>query len=537
MLRALLSCILVTLCLGSAVAAAPLSHLASEFAKLRQSNPDLHPELDGQRLVAASDWESAGDHGEKPWLRYGAAAFYDWMAAARWVQRDAEGLPFGLELYERLEKMVLRHHFYRGFEVRRIKAAMDSNHLNRKAGEALLERIRQGEKINFSRANHSTFAGQFRSDPLDEFSHDGESFRKDGTRYLTTKELLSARRNPLLRVREESLVRLGSGKYRGTIEYPRIKNLRTLVQQSFEKLSRNLEQANDLETKVWYILEFRTELMTIHRSLDGNGRTIRLLADLLFLRLGLPPPLSPIENDIFGNAQEIFEATLEGMQAYVKRAKHRQHMPALPPVLFHWSTEGSFKWMMDHSKAGQAPMQTISDRSTLAIKFPGLIDKVGTHAWSNPIKATNGGPREDGTIEWYLKPNRPPVLVGYFIKPDARVTALRTTEDDRANRRTFDGVDILYHQHFDRTGILIFHDWVILNPEAVSRWTARPEELAPFVEEERQRVRRLGERYPELDNHVIEPETRYIRRKGAELVAIFFAPASGARLCHTVFSR
>lgn len=531
--------ILIALGFNLIAFAAPnsLAEVAQEYAQLRKNQSDLIPEIDGQRLVEANTWELAYETTNKPWLIYGKNTFRAWLNGAKWINENADGLNFDVDLYDRLEKIVLHGHYYKGFEVRRIQAAMESGQLSEKNGEALLLRIERGEAINFSKVDHSTLPGQFRTDPLDEFKHNGDLFLKDGTRYLTQGEIDNARNNFLLKVDETSLVKIGPNKFKGTIKYPRIKNLKKLVQQSFDQINRKLAEQKSLEEKVWDILNFRTELLTIHRSLDGNGRTIRLLADLLFLRIGLPPPATPIENDIFGDPRETYEATLKDMHRYVKTLRYFRHKPKIPSVLFHWTTKESFEWMThQRQNFNSPPMQTIDKNSLLATQFRNLSDKQGTFTWINPLKATRGGQDKTG-IEWYVKPNRTPVLVGYFMDKNARVLHLRTVDKaDIESEKKIDNVDVIYHQHLEKNGLLLFHEWVILNPTVIRRWTSDPEELRPFIEKERIQIRKLGKSYSELNEHYLDAETKYSKHISSVMIDKFFSAVPMGLSCQKLFN-
>ncbi|MBP9682767.1 MAG: Fic family protein, partial [Bacteriovorax sp.] len=57
-------------------------------------------------------------------------------------------------------------------------------------------------------------------------------------------------------------------------------------------------------------------LIAIHPFLDGNGRTIRLLSDALYLKRKLPLPLHPRKDDFYKPTADLIEETFSLMQDY-----------------------------------------------------------------------------------------------------------------------------------------------------------------------------------------------------------------------------
>jgi hypothetical protein len=58
-------------------------------------------------------------------------------------------------------------------------------------------------------------------------------------------------------------------------------------------------------------------MLAAHPFQDGNGRSIRLLGDLVFQRYGLPPPLYPNERDLEMADAEAVQFILRGMRDYI----------------------------------------------------------------------------------------------------------------------------------------------------------------------------------------------------------------------------
>lgn len=470
-----------------------LRQIRDHYTKIR-SHHALTPAIDGQRFIAPATWQYIVASGEnQPWRVFGDHSFSNWMNTARWIQSGQTHSVQPIELYDLIEEQVMKGHYFRGYEIRRIQHAAATDSIPQAYAQTLIKKIEDGEEIYFSGTQHSELVAKYRWHPLDEFEHNGELFDERGQRYLTRDEVAAAQMNPLLKVDHRSLVDLGQGRLRGRILYPRIKDLPNLVSTAFKNYDDSTRADQSLQGQVRAILKLQRDLITIHRSLDGNGRSIRLLADALFLRLGLPPPLQPIEYEMFMSLEELFEKTLAHMERYLEVVDLALYRPTLPTVLYHWTTEDSFLWMATEGAKGPIPMQTISESSRLALNHPVLANQPGTHVWPNPYFSLRGGGMAqnddpDQGFEWYAKPNKKNVLIAYSIKSHARIKTLRTfTEEDRLARSTktdFQGFDLIYHQHLNPDQTLAFHEWIILNPEIVDHWTGNAHEVIKILEKQ-----------------------------------------------------
>lgn len=491
-----------------------LNTIQTEYNALKSEGlPNIIPEIDGRRYHGNIPWNEAISSGNlKPWLQYGKHGYEDWVNANNWIfDRAKDSRSITIEDYAQIEKLALKQHYYSAFEKRRINEAVTKGTLSQVDAKMLIDKINNGIEINFSGIDHSTLPGSFRWDPLDEFVHNGEFMLPDGTRYLTEEEIEIARKSKLLKVIKESLIPIGSGRYLGTIEYPRIVDLKRLVESSFEKFNQNIAKSKDLEQKVRVILDLRTELLTIHRSIDGNGRTIRLLTDLLFIRIGLPPPIHLVHQDIFGNPEDIYKKTVIGMNAYLKKRQAYALFKNMkvPRNLFHWSSKDSFEWMLkNRNSQAQVPMQTWSKNSFLTSAVPALKESnLATFAWTNPIMAMYGGEdTEASPIEWYAKPGKAPVLAHYVIKPTAKILKVKTIDSGEVqveqNERE-KKYDLVYHQHLDTERNLVYHEWVIVNPNSVESWTTDPKQISKYIAE----AQLKKDYYPLSERHYINRKT------------------------------
>lgn len=490
-----------------------LAQLAQEFSVLRpqKAHVGIIADIDAQRLINAHHWVEANQQTpEAPWEFYGDVTYRSWSDAAAWIeQKNADGLPLSLELYDVIEKRVMKNHYYAGFERRRIKDAFAKGKLSSKQLADLLDRIDSGERVNFSGVDHGSLPAQFRQDPIDEFVHNGDLFLPDGTRYMTGTELRAIRKNRLLTVVESSIKKIGRGKYTGDVLYPRIKDLPGLVAEAIEDAQKKIDRSKSLKAKLKAIVELQVDLNTIHRSLDGNGRTIRLLSDLLYQRVGLPPPLYPNEFDITGNKMDVVRSTVEAMTRYLAAVQARLQNVNSPRLLFHWTSQGSLEWMVKNNpNPGKVPMQTIARDPWLVHGHPGLANRWGTFAWTSPVGGLVGG-RDEAGDEVYAKTGNegePPRLLSMQVVSNPRVLRLNTVVDLPWYPETsidYSQYDLIYHQGLGYDRVPIYREWVILNPDVIQRFTDRPGWMRKDLEVEVDKLRNPNYKIPDSQIHYL----------------------------------
>lgn len=475
------------------------------------SPADIILEVDARRLFTEKEWMQATfTHSKTPWDLYGREPFVQWLKGLQFINANGNGMPLGLELYDHIEKIVLEGHYYKGFEVRRIQQAAKSGKITRMQMIELLDKIDKGEKINFSGVDHSTLAGKFRWDPLDEFVHEGEFIDKLGNRYLTEEEIRAAQKNPLLKVDPKKIKKSDGLFYEGQIEYPRIKDLKKLTRNTLEIANQKLSQNPSQLDAVLIINEMYQRLITIHRSLDGNGRTLRLLRDLMFYRIGVPPPMHVTENDLFLTDEKVFfDKTVEQMHRYEKARKDylKQTEPSRPSHLFYWSSPGTWKWMVENNPLpGFVPTQTIPRNAHITKGRSQLVDRAATFTWSNPIGAMRGGDFDDGRIELYAKPGpngEAPNLLSMKISDEAKVLRLRTHWEVllMINAKIdYSKYDLIYHEAVDLNGQVTYKEWIVLNPKVVVSYSTDPVVNSKLIQPY---YNRLKNPFLKIENHEI----------------------------------
>ncbi|MBI4860148.1 MAG: Fic family protein [Candidatus Riflebacteria bacterium] len=211
----------------------------------------------------------------------------------------------------------MRGHYFVGYERRRVRAALAGRRISRTLHDVILRHMVRGRRVYFSGVDHEQLVGVYRSDPLESFVHNGESFLPDGRRYLIPDELDRLRSNRFFRVDESSIVRIGPEKILGTVHYVAVHSVGENVRTVLENADRRLRRPSSPHRAVRTIVTLARDLLSIHPFIDGNGRTVRLLADHLLSCRGLPPCLYPNELDLLMTEDEAYHFTLRGMCAYV----------------------------------------------------------------------------------------------------------------------------------------------------------------------------------------------------------------------------
>lgn len=302
-----------------------LASLREDFARLRAAPgwKEIDPAIDACRLFNPTDWARfQKENPDAPWLGYGETGWGDWASAARFVARDADHDPVSVPLLLKLHRIALARYYFQGFEKRRIEHAMEAGLLQTERGNELLRLIAgDGRKLNFSGVNHAELAGKFRWDELERFPHDGEWIDETGRRLMTAYEVSRIRQIPYWKPRKTPMPEIAPGAIFGEFLYPDAKTASREVRRVLNRVRGRLSRSRtDLEV-VRIVADMDQRLLAIHPFIDGNGRTIRLLGDLILRRRGLPPPVFLPENELFMTTDQLVVTYVDGMQRWVKWKK------------------------------------------------------------------------------------------------------------------------------------------------------------------------------------------------------------------------
>ncbi len=275
------------------------------------------PQIDARRLINAEDWPLAvASHSTKPWTYYGRNTMADWLNGLRFINRNADGTPLSVDLLRKIHRTVSEHLPFHGFEGRRIRKLYDEGKISK---DEFKELLRQAYKENkeVSGVSHAQFRGRFRTDDIDQISHNGSSVDANGSRFFTKRELNAIRGNSYMTVDERSVRQIGPDAFSAQAFYHNVHHVEAATRRIIDEATRNLAQAPSVETEIRIILQMQKDLMSIHPFLDGNGRSVRLMCDLLYQRIGLPPPLRPNEADLTLSIDEAYEYTRANMIDYI----------------------------------------------------------------------------------------------------------------------------------------------------------------------------------------------------------------------------
>ncbi len=158
---------------------------------------------------------------------------------------------------------------------------------------------------------------------------------------IQNKELTEANILELHKLFYEQISPESAGKYRDkkviitgtTYEPPAPDKIRGLMQELLGQLSKKEKELHPVEFAAWFHLKF----VSIHPFIDGNGRTARLLTNLILLKAGyaviiIPPVVRADYIEALKAAQTkhneqaffnfISEMVLESMKDYLRIVKH-----------------------------------------------------------------------------------------------------------------------------------------------------------------------------------------------------------------------
>jgi len=277
-------------------------------------------EVDLRRLINEEDWSRAvvdPAHATKPWLLYGETTARDWMDTARWIADGADARPIDIELLQDIHRRAMRNHFFTGAVNRRIVADARANGIP--SDQFLVETRRVIAERSSSRfPDQSIFRGVFRSDAVDDLPHDGSIILAGNRRVFSREEYEAMLRNPYItRDTTQAPEFLPDGTVRARFRYVPPARVEQVTRNILDQLNRDLASARTQEDVILAVVRMNRQLLAAHPFQDGNGRSIRLLGDLVFQRYGLPPPLYPNERDLEIVDSEAVQFILRGMRDYI----------------------------------------------------------------------------------------------------------------------------------------------------------------------------------------------------------------------------
>ncbi len=319
----------------------PLISLTASPA--RQGNLDataLHPiieSIDLRRLINEEDWSRARldpRHAMSPWNFYGETTARDWIEAAHWIAAGADDRPIDITLLQDIHRRAMRNHFFTGAVNRRIIAHGRTHSI---PSEIYLEEARRVIATRRSERfpDTSPFLGRLRSDAVDDLPHDGSTLIAGTRRVFSRDEYEAMLRNPYMtRDTRQPPEFLPDGTVRARFRYVPPARVEQSTRDILAQLNRDLASARTQEDVILAVVRMNRQMLAAHPFQDGNGRTIRLLGDLVFQRYGLPPPLYPNERDLEMTDTEAVKFILRGMRDYTSEHARASTVPQrTAPVL------------------------------------------------------------------------------------------------------------------------------------------------------------------------------------------------------------
>lgn len=296
-----------------------LMELKKRYARIPRSKDEQPKKIDSndaRRFVNAEDWALAESTlGERAQLFYSERTMLAWSRARDFAMAHASETPTP-ELMRLLHAEAMQALSFHGFEGRRLKLRFNRGEIDKLEYDRLLKEAFTKD-ANPSGVEHAKLAGQFRSDPIDDIHHGGSSFSSTGERYFEASELEAVRRSPYMRVIETSVREIEPGKFKADTFYTPPHKVKEEVDLIFKRLHSDLRAVKNDDDLILAVARMQKHLLIVHPFLDGNGRTIRLLGDMIFERHGLPPPVLLREQEISLSVEQIAKDMKTGMRIYV----------------------------------------------------------------------------------------------------------------------------------------------------------------------------------------------------------------------------
>lgn len=283
-----------------------------KFFSNEVKNIKLVNEIDSNRFIAAVEQAPVPSH-----LKYGKETWSDWVNGVSFIKTKINSNQLNTQLLKDIHFITSEHMPFNGDYKRSIRDIYRSGEISK------YEAIKAINKFETDKNNHldnQAFRGIFRKQEI--FIHNGDSFTKEGHMYFMAQELEGFMKNPYFNVDLKSIKIVNNEVIFADVYYLHPELIEDTVDKVLTKADARLNTpAITTREYIETIVLLEKALISIHPFLDGNGRAIRLLCDLLYQRRGLPVPIRPIEDDMTAGVDEMVEKTIHNMNEYV--LKHR----------------------------------------------------------------------------------------------------------------------------------------------------------------------------------------------------------------------
>lgn len=236
---------------------------------------------------------------------YGKITEEDYLKAFSWVNALPSDTVVNSFLLKRIHELACQRTFFQGFEIRRIRDQIKKGRIDPKKYKSLEQRIYKHHQA-LSGFDHRTLAGAFRSMPEDQIPFSRFDTAADTLPKFDRKKWELVRASPYLEVRKIDRS-LPDGSVYALVNYTSPERVAAEVDAVLAQVEGSLDQVKTIDEKVRAIVQMERDLISIHPFHDGNGRSIRLLRDLLYRRIGLPPPLHSFDKDLDISLEELIE--------------------------------------------------------------------------------------------------------------------------------------------------------------------------------------------------------------------------------------
>ena len=294
--------------------------IAVAYAAILKHKPDkVVPQVESRRLISRTDWKTARySYRKAPWNFYGENTIQEYFNALEYVDHHTENLPINDDLLKQIHGIATETMMFSGYEERRIRLLFSEGKITEVEMKQQLKVLHQGYSAEVNQkylGDHQMLRGQFRKDPIDEIPIWGPHYDMTSTRYFSADEVEALKKNPYMTGTE--LVEKTPGKFYGKAHYSKLNKVEQWTKDVIQETNEKLHHAKTGDDVIRIVTEMEHQLISIHPFIDGNGRSVRLLGDLILKRHGLPPSLHPNENDLFTPIEQAVALKKAAMVDYV----------------------------------------------------------------------------------------------------------------------------------------------------------------------------------------------------------------------------